>query len=850
MMLQSTGMLFAITAWALIQLVTHVKSLAIFETHVIAFTNPTNSIATGQCCQNTISSLCNSSCLTFFEVCLDDLHLKDANCIFGKNRSKLFHTSSLTKNETRLERSIPISTSQAWPGIFGLRLSAIDNSTRTSASKGLIQQTVFVDIITPGNNWKTKNESGSVSSILYRYRVKCAPNYFGQNCTIYCKPRDDDYGHYGCDVNGNRYCLHGWNDITDYCRKPICNETCQHGRCTGPNICSCNQGWIGSLCSTCRTRVGCVNGTCIVPGTCDCNGGWGGPNCDKEMDYCGMHRPCQNGGTCINNGLGKFRCYCRPTYTGQRCETAITACTVNPCQNGGSCEVVGSGYKCICRPEYTGVQCGTGYDPCGFFHCQNNGTCNTTNGQPFCNCSKGFTGQRCETILQLTTSQSFGTYSTESASHAIHSIGPSDGLSFVYSSTPLSILLSSYQPEITESTPRLNAVRSSDIEQAATSVSSYQAEWNFTHSNLEHSYTVYSQAYSVLSQSSDGLFLTLPNFSPNQTVLVRKDSRSLIMQRTRSSASLVMTKHLQSSRYKLRSTVSSNPVLSHTVSRPLNVSVFSTRTVQMYRNHTAVFRRNSISPRFNEESKTIMPTGNAEVEQSATSIFYNQFVLSTDVVSPSASSVLSVSIFASTVPKTIITRTQYQGSSRRSIAIGISVAISFLIIMIIGLTFLWVKFSKKRGHHKFRTASTIAPESGNNPCKLLDAVLAQKSSSINTSARGESTSSTSEKSQAVSSKDININGSCLQMHPRIDSKASYFNNSSSYSNFGYLSEGTSGYESENSSGRSSANLSNLASKSPVNTNDIIVSRCSTNKGPSGNLPNCIAYLEEYQEVEL
>ena len=238
--------------------------------------------------------------------------------------------------------------------------------------------------------------------------------------------------------------------------------------------------------------------------------------------------------------------------------------------------------------------------------------------------------------------------STESASHAIHSIRPSDGISFVYSSTPLSILLSSYQPEITESTPRLNAVRTSDIEQAATSVSSYQAEWNFTHSNLEYSYTVYSQASSVLSQSSDRLFLTLPNFSPNQTLLVRKDSSSLIIQRTRSSASLVMTKHLQSSRYELRSTVSSNPVLSHKVSRPLNVSVFSTRTVQMYRNHTTVFRRNSISPRFSEESKTIMPTGNAEVEQSATSIFYNQFVLSTDVVSPSASSVLSVSIFAST----------------------------------------------------------------------------------------------------------------------------------------------------------------------------------------------------------
>ena len=35
--------------------------------------------------------------------------------MFGKNRSKLFHSSSLTINETRLERSIPISTSLSWP---------------------------------------------------------------------------------------------------------------------------------------------------------------------------------------------------------------------------------------------------------------------------------------------------------------------------------------------------------------------------------------------------------------------------------------------------------------------------------------------------------------------------------------------------------------------------------------------------------------------------------------------------------------------------------------------------------------------------------------------------------------
>ena len=83
----------------------------------MAFSNPSNKIATGQCCQTglPVSHSCSLNCHTRFEVCLDDLHLKGPTCTFGKNSSQVFPTSNLRVNGTSLERSITISTSLSWP---------------------------------------------------------------------------------------------------------------------------------------------------------------------------------------------------------------------------------------------------------------------------------------------------------------------------------------------------------------------------------------------------------------------------------------------------------------------------------------------------------------------------------------------------------------------------------------------------------------------------------------------------------------------------------------------------------------------------------------------------------------
>lgn len=43
---------------------------------------------------------------------------------------------------------------------------------------------------------------------------------------------------------------------------------------------------------------------------------------------------CENGGRCVINEKGDPRCFCWPSYSGERCE--MNHCS-NYCQNGGTC---------------------------------------------------------------------------------------------------------------------------------------------------------------------------------------------------------------------------------------------------------------------------------------------------------------------------------------------------------------------------------------------------------------------------------------------------------------------------------------------------------------------------------
>lgn len=65
-------------------------------------------------------------------------------------------------------------------------------------------------MINPGDPWKTIQHDGPVARLVYRVRVRCDENYYGNKCNKVCVPRDDYFGHYRCEASGAQVCLDGW----------------------------------------------------------------------------------------------------------------------------------------------------------------------------------------------------------------------------------------------------------------------------------------------------------------------------------------------------------------------------------------------------------------------------------------------------------------------------------------------------------------------------------------------------------------------------------------------------------------------------------------------------------------
>lgn len=89
---------------------------------------------------------------------------------------------------------------------FTLILQARDESS----GGGVIEEASYSGIVLPGPTWHTLNHQGRNAHLTYRVRVQCDDHYYNATCTKFCRPRDDIFGHYTCDDNGDKVCIQGW----------------------------------------------------------------------------------------------------------------------------------------------------------------------------------------------------------------------------------------------------------------------------------------------------------------------------------------------------------------------------------------------------------------------------------------------------------------------------------------------------------------------------------------------------------------------------------------------------------------------------------------------------------------
>ena len=80
----------------------------------------------------------------------------------------------------------------------------------TGSSREQIMRLAVQRSISAGSSWQHYSHSAQFTSLEYSYRVVCDDHYYGTGCSNFCRPRDDQFGHYTCDSNGTKTCLDGW----------------------------------------------------------------------------------------------------------------------------------------------------------------------------------------------------------------------------------------------------------------------------------------------------------------------------------------------------------------------------------------------------------------------------------------------------------------------------------------------------------------------------------------------------------------------------------------------------------------------------------------------------------------